>query len=278
MSEPPLPRPDDAVRWSLEVRDADSDEVLAAVQPELVLPTASIGKLVLLVEAAHQIATERIDPAEQLSRSADDWVADSGLWYRLATDTLPVTDVCALIGAVSDNLATNVLLRRLGLDTVTATAERIGMQRSRLLDRVRDDRGPEHPPALSVGCATDLAGFCAGLHRREILSPGISERVSGWLAANTDLSMVANAFGLDPLAHTDPDRGIVLWNKTGTTSNVRADTGVVSGPARTVAYAAIAEWSDGAEPSVRDHVLRAMNALGTWLREVVTDDRGVSTQ
>ncbi|QMW64944.1 serine hydrolase [Mumia sp. ZJ1417] len=269
MTVPPLPQLRDDVRWSVEVRDADDDHVLASFEPDLILPTASIGKLVLLVEAAHQIATERLDPDEPLTRTDEDGVADSGLWHLLQTDTLPVADACTLVGAVSDNLATNVLLRRLGLEAITQTATRIGMERSRLLDRVRNDRGPEHPPTLSVGCAADLAHFCARLHRREILSPTISEMVSGWLAANTDLSMVASAFGLDPLAHAGPDRGVVLWNKTGTIETVRGDVGLVSGPARTLAYAVIAEWDDDAEPSVRDRVLDDMRAVGLWLHAVI---------
>ncbi|KAA1420667.1 serine hydrolase [Mumia zhuanghuii] len=265
----PLPRLRDDVRWTIEVRDVDADVVLASVEPDLVLRTASIGKLVLLVEAARQIADGSLDAAEPLLRTEEDWVADSGLWHLLATDALPVVDVCALVGALSDNLATNVLLRRVGIDAVTETATRIGMSRSRLLDRVRDDRGPSHPPTLSVGCAGDLAGLCARLHRREVVSEAVSEQVTGWLAANTDLSMVASAFGLDPLAHSEPDRGIVLWNKTGTISTVRGDVGLVSGPARTLAYAVVAEWDDGADASVRDGVLSDMAAVGTWMRRIV---------
>ena len=275
MSVPPLPHLREDVRWSVAVRDADDDRPLASHDADLVLSTASIGKLVLLVEAAHQIATGTLDPSEPLPRTEEDWVADSGLWHALRTDTLPVADACALVGAVSDNLATNVLLRRLGLEAVTATATRIGMERSRLLDRVRDDRGPGHPPTLSVGCAADLAHFCARLHRREILSPGISETVSAWLARNTDLSMVAGAFGLDPLAHTEPDRGMVVWNKTGTIETVRADVGVVSGPARTLAYAVIATWdapSAGTAGDPRDEVLSDMRAVGHWLRSLVQPD------
>ncbi|WP_262848729.1 serine hydrolase [Mumia quercus] len=268
MSESAFPALAPDVQWSVQVRDADDDLVLASYGADVVLPTASIGKLVLLVEAAHRLAAGTLDPAELLVRTDEDAVADSGLWHVLQTDRLPVVDACALIGAVSDNLATNVLLRRLGLDAVTATATRIDMARSRLLDRVRDDRGPEHAPALSVGCAEDLARFCARLHRREILSPAVSETVSGWLSLNTDLSMVGGSFGLDPLAHADPDRGLVLWNKTGTTETVRGDVGVVSGPRRTLAYAVLASWEPAYDP--RDGVLDDMREVGRWLRGLVT--------
>ena len=57
----------------------------------------------------------------------------------------------------------------------------------------------------------------------------VSRRLRRWLSANTDLSMVASAFCLDPLAHFEPDRGIMLVNKTGTNAGVRADAGRVDG-------------------------------------------------
>ena len=81
----------------------------------------------------------------------------------------------------------------------------------------------------------------ARLHRGDIVSPEVSARVLRWVAANADLSMVAAAFGLDPLAHAEPDRGVTLINKTGTISTVRADVGIVVGPAAEVAYAVAGE-------------------------------------
>ncbi len=72
----------------------------------------------------------------------------------------------------------------------------------------------------------------ARLHRGDIVSPEVSARVLRWVAANADLSMVAAAFGLDPLAHAEPDRGITLINKTGTISTVRADVGIVAASRR----------------------------------------------
>jgi beta-lactamase class A len=79
--------------------------------------------------------------------------------------------------------------------------------------------------------------------------------------------MVASAFGLDPLAHAGgADRGITLWNKTGTDSGVRADVGAVRHGTGTVAYAVICNWraEDRADP--RDQVLAAMRAIGDLLR------------
>src|SRR5690606_37577890 len=112
---------------------------------------------------------------------------------------------------------------------------------STLLDRVRDVRTPEYPSALSVGCAADWVGVLAALAAGEVVDVAVSRLVLDWLGLGVDLSMVAGALGLDPLAHAEPDRGLLLWHKTGTDAGVRADVGLVAGE-RTVAYAVLCGW------------------------------------
>lgn len=267
---PDLPR---SATWSICVLDADDGTVLASHEPDRQLRTASIGKIFLLLEAARQIAAGLLDENEPLTWNDDEYLADSGLWWRLHQRTLPLTDVCTLIGAVSDNLATNVLLRRVGLDAVTATTRALGFERSALLDRVREEREPHHPPTLSLGTSAELARLMGALHRDDLISADVCRRVREHLAMNTDLSMVAGAFGLDPLAHTDPDRGIRLINKTGTISTVRADVGSATGPAGSAAWAVLASWaetaSDPAEDDPRDAVLATMASIGARIAAAI---------
>jgi beta-lactamase class A len=256
------------VAWSAAVLDARTGETVWEHDPDRVLKTASVGKLFLLIELARRAEAGEIDLAELVTRTPEEWVADSGVWHLLAADSLPIADAAALIGAMSDNLATNVLVRRLGIEAIAATTRALGFERSALLDRVRDERLPEHPPTLSQGSAGELARLVAALHCGEIVSPAVSDRVLDWMALNTDLSMVASAFGLDPLAHQDEDRGIILRNKTGTISTARIDVGVVSSGDRAFAYAVLANW-DGAPGDPRDAVLARMAELGRSLRAAV---------
>ena len=196
-------------------------------------------------------------------------MGDSGVWQHLQAPSLPVADLASLVGATSDNLATNVLIRRVGIDAVSATSSSLGFMRSSLLDRVRDERGRGDPWTLSVGCAGELSDLMARLHRLDVVSAQVSARVLRWIAANADLSMVAAAFGLDPLAHAVGDRGVTLVNKTGTISTVRGDVGVVAGPAAAVAYAVLASWSADAVNDPRDRVLADMRAIGAEIRRHV---------
>ncbi|KRC65525.1 hypothetical protein ASE12_12635 [Aeromicrobium sp. Root236] len=261
-----LPPLSDDVEWSVCVRDVVSSRVLAAVSADRVLRTASIGKLFLLIEIARAAAAGELDLAEEVARTNEDLVADSGLWHLMSRDAFTIDDLCWLVGGFSDNLATNVLVRRIGVSAVGATSESLGFVRSALLDRVRDDRSPEDPWTLSAGNAEELSDLMARLRRGDIVSASVSSRVLRWVAANADLSMVAAAFGLDPLAHAEPDRGVTLVNKTGTISTVRGDVGVVSGPAAFVAYAVLASWPDDAAADPRDRVLAEMAAIGATIR------------
>lgn len=224
------------------MRDA-SGAVVWQHDPAQVLRTASVGKILLLLETARQLAGGALDPGILLSRG-DDPVGDSGIWHVLRTGLLPLHDVAALVGALSDNLATNVLLRHVGLASVDALRRSVGLRDTRLLDEVRRlvhrmERGPEPAPG--------------------------SEQVVRWLSGNTDLSMVAGAFDLDPLAHRTADRPrIRLWNKTGTDDGVRADVGHVSRAGTAYSFAVLANWdSDLAEHGT--DVGAAMGGVGASL-------------
>jgi beta-lactamase class A len=255
------------VAWSVMVED-HSGGVLFEQSPDLVCATASIGKTLLLITVADQLARGLISPSAVLSRESARPVADSGIWQHLDSDALPVADVCALVGAVSDNLATNVLIQRVGLASVQSTAEHLGLSRTALQDVVRDARMPEHPRALSTGTARELVALVCELVDPRVLNPRTARQVVQWLSLNTDLSMVAGAFGLDPLAHGGTDRGVRLWNKTGTTAGARCDIGAVTMSARQLVWAVLANWTvlddrDG----IRDEVLAAMGRIGSAIRQ-----------
>lgn len=258
------------VRWSIEVLD-DTGQRLASLNGDRVCETASIGKLLLLIEAATQIADGRLSTTETLARTSEFAVHDSGLWQHLQIDELSVSDCISLIAASSDNLATNILLTRVGLDAVSGCGRALGLTATSLNDYVRDVRTAAHPASLSVGTARELAKLMWRLRNGEVVSDHISHQVFNWLSLNVDLSMVASALRLDPLAHVEPDRGLSLHNKTGTNDGVRCDVGVMTGPAGTVPFAVLANWErrDDSDQQ-RDDVMDVMGRLGEAMRASIT--------
>jgi beta-lactamase class A len=254
------------VDWSIRIVDLGSGEVLASHGPDRLLSTASVGKVFALIELAERLRDGRLSADQQLDRRAVAPVADSGLWRHLATDVLPLGDVAHLVGAVSDNLATNVLIDLLGQDSIRARAALWAPRGSDLVDVVRGLRGPDDPPHLSLGCAADHVDVLARLWRERAVEGSTGERVLGWLAPGMDLSMVASAWHQDPLSHAEEYAGPILVNKTGTNLGVRADVGIVDSGGRATAYAVLANWSEVPMGHRRDDVMDALRDIGNALR------------
>ncbi len=255
------------IDWSICIRDAEGREV-AGRNAERSMKTASVGKLLLLVEVARQCAEGDLTGTTLLGQDPELRVADSGIWQHLRVEELAVHDLCVLIASVSDNLATNVVLKHVGLQRLHDLAESLGLEHTALLDYVRDHRGPDDPETLSTGSASELSLVMSQLSRNELVSPTVSEQVNAWLATNVDLSMVASVFGLDPLAHPPSDRNFIIRNKTGADPGVRADVGMIGRNAVRFNYAVIANWN-ASDPDLRDSALSGMHAIGTILRTTI---------
>ncbi|WP_166986297.1 serine hydrolase [Canibacter zhoujuaniae] len=251
---------DFGTQWSVLVKDIDSGAELFSADPQTVLATASIGKLFLLHRLLHEVDAGTRKLEETVTRQPFEQIDDSGLWYLMQQNTLSLYDVAVLIGAFSDNAATNTLTRVLGIETVREHASSLGYKHSRLNDVVRWPRPVHKPQQLSVGNAEELVRFVTRLANAEDLSESSSDILQRWLGAGADLSMVAQPFNLDPLAHYAYDRDIWFWNKTGTIGSARADVGLVMNRERRVAYAAIAQWQTDTEN--RDAVLANMAEIG----------------
>lgn len=248
--------------------DVDTGEELFAHHPGQILSTASLGKVFLLHRLLHEVDHGERSLEDTVTRRPVEHVDESGLWHLLQVDTLSLYDVAALIGAVSDNAATNTLCRVIGLPVVQEHTRQLGYADSALDDIIRWPLPPGAPRTLSHGSAADYVRFVARTARGEDLSPASIDTLQRWLGAGMDLSMVGAAYGLDPLAHYAFDRDIWLWNKTGTLSTVRADIGLVMSPARRIAYAVLISWTRG-EDDPRDQVLATMRDAGELIDDAL---------
>ena len=253
---------------SASVIDLRTGLTLVSIDDRVAMPTASVGKILLLIEVSARITARDAAGFGILDKTPGDAIGAPGIWHRLQATALPVADLAALVGATSDSLATNVLLRHIGLEAVRTRTESLGLGRTALLDLARTTRGPDDAPQLSVASTAELAWLFAALSRGEIVDHVTSDRVLGWLALNADLSLVASAFGLDPLAHRSTDHGIRVVNKTGVDFGVRAEVGLLSGSRTGVSYAVTVQFAD-ADLATRLRVIEAIRTVGYDLLEYV---------
>lgn len=255
-------------RVSVRVTDLDRGTAVFAGDDREVLPVAGMGIVPLLVEVAAQIEAGTLDALEIVDRTAGGEVATTGLWRHLIAPALPLGDLAVLAASTGDARAANALLARVGLDAVRGRLGSMGLTRTAVLDRMRDDRGPDDAPHHALGTARELAALFAALVNAQAVSPQVSAQVSEWLSLNHDLSLVGAATGLDPFAHDDDKHGLLFVNKTGRADGIRVEAGVLAGPRAGVSYALVVGFDDLAiADRMRAH--DAFRAFGVDLMEFV---------
>jgi beta-lactamase class A len=253
---------------SVRITDLDRGTSVLAGDDFVTLPVAGLGVVPLLIEVASAFESGQLDPLEILDRSQIDTVTVAGVWQHLKAPALPLSDLAVLTASTGDALAANALLSRVGLPAVRARIEQLGLTRSALLDRFRDERGPDDAPHFALGSARELAQVFAALVNSQIVSPGVSAQVAEWLSLNHDLSLVASATGLDPFSHENDEHGLLFINKTGRDAGIRVEAGVLAGPRAGVSYALIVCFDDlSIYHRMRAH--EAFRTLGVELMEYV---------
>lgn len=254
----------------ISVRITDLDRGTAVLNGDdfVTLPVAGLGVVPLLVETAAGFEAGTLDPLEILDRSVIDPVGVGGVWQHLKAPALPLIDLAVLTASTGDALAANALLHRVGIPAVRRRIEALGLSRSALLDRFRDERGPDDAPHFALGSARELAEVFAALVNSQAVSPGVSAQVAEWLSLNHDLSLVAAATGLDPFSHENDEHGLLFINKTGRDDGIRVEAGVLAGPRAGVSYALIVCFDDlSIYHRMRAH--EAFRTLGMELMEYV---------
>ncbi len=116
----------------VHVRDVDGDaEVNFGADDPVVL--ASVFKLPILLEYTRQVAAGTLERTERLTVTAAD--KDGGIGTSGCADDVSLTlrDLAHFMMTMSDNAATDVLLRRVGLDNVHATLRELGLKRTHLI-------------------------------------------------------------------------------------------------------------------------------------------------
>ena len=153
------------------------------LRPDEVFPTASSIKLAVLYELYRQAEEGRLDVSE-VTRPPVPRVAGGGVLQELG-DRVSLTwrDLAVLMIGWSDNEATNVLVRRVGLDAVNRRLDALGLPRTRLRRQMMDleaaRRGDEN-----VSTPREMAGLAEIVAKGEGLA---SERAKDLLAVATVL-------------------------------------------------------------------------------------------
>ncbi|WP_081241526.1 serine hydrolase [Streptomyces viridosporus] len=99
---------------------------------------ASIFKVLLVLEFARQVVAGQLDPRERVRVTAADRLGGWGTAGCLDDVELSLRDLAHFAMSVSDNTAADLLLARVGPDTVRLLAKELGLERTRIVGGPRD--------------------------------------------------------------------------------------------------------------------------------------------
>jgi D-alanyl-D-alanine carboxypeptidase (penicillin-binding protein 5/6) len=208
------------------VRHLETSEVFAhrAGAP---MPTASLIKLAVMVEAYRQADDGKLDLDKPITLREEDKVPGSGILtpHLSAGLTLSVRDAVRLMIAYSDNTATNLVLDQIGLAATSATMEKLGLMNTKSHAKVfRQETSifPERSREFGLGSTTaaEITSLLEMIHRGKAASPKACEEMLAHLRHCQDTKKFGRSL---------PKEATVA-HKTGSVAAVRTDAGIIDGP------------------------------------------------
>lgn len=123
------------------------------------MPTASLIKFPVMIEAYHQAAEGKIDLSSLVTLRGGDKVPGSGILREHFSDgaTFPLRDAVRLMITYSDNTATNLVLDAIGIGSTAETMEKLGYPNTKIHSKVyRGDTSvfPERSKRFGLGSTT----------------------------------------------------------------------------------------------------------------------------
>ncbi len=143
------------------------------------MPTASLIKFPVMIEAYRQAAAKQVDLDAVVVLKKQDKVPGSGVLTYHFTEgaTFKLRDAVRLMIAFSDNTATNLVLDAVGIGATAATMEKLGYPNTKIHSKVfRRDTSvfPERSKQFGLGSTTadEMIRLCEAVYRNQLVSPG----------------------------------------------------------------------------------------------------------
>lgn len=200
--------------------------VTVSVRGDERFPTASTVKVPVLVEVYRRVEEGDLRLRDPIYLLEADKRPGSGILQDLdAPHELTVHDAAYLMITLSDNTATNLLIRKVGIRAVNEGMTALGLRRTRLHHEVFDrertsvDPGASEEWGLGVTTPVELGRLFEWMYRGELVSEEASEGMLDLLRSQHHDSGIPRRL----------PGGVDVAHKTGSVSRSRSDCGIVYG-------------------------------------------------
>lgn len=178
--------------------------------------SASMIKLAVLACALDDASAGELSLDEQLTVTDGDLVGGSGVVQSLGAGSYTVRDLIGYMISDSDNVATNVLIDRLGMEHINASIERRGLEGTVLARKMMDDAAAAEGRENYMS-SDDAAALLAEVACAEQGSAELSALARDCLLDQHDAPGIADGVPED----------VAVAHKTGTLAGAEHDGGIV---------------------------------------------------
>jgi beta-lactamase class A len=187
-----------------------------------VFPQASSIKIAVLAELYHQAQQGKLKLTDLYTMQQSDLVPDSDIMGGLTPGVTRITlrDLATLMVAVSDNSATNVLIDRVGMQSVNALMDSLALPHTRLRRKMMDLKAASEGRD-NISTPREMMTLLESLYRGRVLRKDMTDDFFKMLSTHKD-SFIPREL---------PD-GVKIANKPGELEAVRNDSGIVFAPNR----------------------------------------------
>ena len=191
--------------------------------------TASVIKAFILAALYAQVERGKADLDALIAYEASQFVDGSGMLRALGVGArLKVRDTATMMIICSDNIATNMMIDYLGLDSINACIRELGFAHTVLHNPLHFDRYEK----LGTTTPRDYAALLAQIAKGTLVSPQASAAMLGILRQqhyNTMLTHDFPQFYLDCEETGEPE---LIWvaSKSGSMNACRNDGGIIHTP------------------------------------------------
>ncbi len=196
------------------------------------MPTASLIKFPVMVEAYRQAEAGEVDLEEFIELRDEDKVPGSGILtpHFSAGARIRLTDAVRLMIAYSDNTATNLVLDKIGIRSTADQMERMGLSHTKLHAKVyRRETSvfPDRSREFGLGSSTaeEMVQLLSMLHSKKLITPPASSAMLDHLLQCDDRSKLVR----------DLPPGTRVAHKSGAVAKARCDAGIIFSPAGPIA-------------------------------------------
>jgi serine-type D-Ala-D-Ala carboxypeptidase (penicillin-binding protein 5/6) len=193
------------------------------------MPTASLIKLPIMVEAYRQVSEGKLGLADQVTFKDEDKTPGSGILstHFSSGATFTLRDAIRLMIAYSDNTATNLVLAKIGLPATNDQMEKLGLPNTKVhafVFRPNSSIAPERSKQFGLGStsANEMIRLMEMLESKKVVTADACDAMLDHLRACQDKR----------LSRLLPS-GVKVAHKTGSVAAVRTDAGLIeakSGP------------------------------------------------